>query len=385
MPVRIVATADNHLSRFHARMTPLKLEERRRRLRAGLDAAVSYAVREQADLFLMGGDTFDSPSPTNSDLRFVAECLGRLRSAGIATLGVGGNHDTPSGRTVQGGVAPLAPLADLGGITYFGTPDLQTTMLRVRDEELCIGGVTPMPGHNPIDPLEALLGPGGEAVQVFLTHGAIEGHGSGGAEPVLRKRTAATLPRLRLTISGHIHAYATERAGAALLVAPGATEWMTHGETGSRPGFVDLTLDGGEVREVRHITTSPQPRVTLELDLTHEMRDPHETALESLEAASSPDTLMRFRILGTVSREQYVALKLRQLQEQGEAFNFHFDLDATQLMLRDEFSTDVVRGLKVSQPQEISLVADELMASSESEEDRAWWRDARDELLRHYQ
>lgn len=384
MPARIVATADNHLSRFHARMTPAKLEERRARLRAGLQAAVSHALTRRADLFLLGGDVFDSPSPTNADLLFVAACLHKLQAAGITVLGVGGNHDTPSGRTVQGGVAPLSPLADLGGLVYFGSPQLEKTLVRVRGEKLCVGGLTPLPGHNPIDPLEALLGPEGGDVQVFLTHGAIEGHGYGGTEPVLLRRTAASPPNLALALAGHVHAFSTERAGAATLVAPGATEWLTHGETDTRPGFVEMELKEGRITEVKHVSTVPQPRVTLDLDLTELQGDIHEVALEYLEAHSSPETLMRFRVSGTITREMYAGLQLRRIQESGESMNFHFDLDATRLALQDKFSRDVVRGVKVSQPQEISLVAEELMQAADSPEQRTRWIEARDRLLSHY-
>ncbi len=382
--LRIVATADNHLSRYYARMSPVKLERRRERLREAFGRAVSHAVEQGAQLFLHGGDLFDSPSPTNADLAFVARCLHRLNAAGVAAFAAGGNHDTPSGRTVQGGVAPLSPLASLSGLTYFATPRLEKRQITVAGVPLCIAGLTPSPGQNPIDPLATLLGPEGQDVNVFLTHGAIEGHGLSAEEPVLRLRTAAALPNLVLAVAGHVHAPATERAGRALLAAPGATEWMTHGETDHQPGFLSLLIEDGRVTNVEHIPIRPQPRATLDLVMEDIEGDAHKAATELLQAHSSPETLTRLRIMGAATREQYTALRLRQLQELGEELNFHFDLDATRLHLKEEFARDVVRGVRVSQPQEIATVAQERIEAEESEHERALWAAARDELLGHY-
>jgi DNA repair exonuclease SbcCD nuclease subunit len=383
--VRIIATADNHLSRYHARMTPARLERRRERLRQAFGEAVSYTVEWGAHLFLHGGDLFDSPSPTNADLAFVAGCLRRLDAAGIAVFAAGGNHDTPSGRTVQGGVAPLSPLASLGGLTYFGAPTLDKREVAAGGATLCIGGLTPAPGHNPIDPLGALTGPEGEDIAIFLTHGALEGHGLGAEEPVLRLRTARALPNLALAVAGHVHAYASERAGGAVLLAPGATEWLTHGETAHPPGFASLLLEDGRVTHLEHIPVEPQPRVTLELVMEEVLGDPHEAALELIRQNSSPEAIVRLRVRGAATREQYTSLKLRRLQELGEEMNFHFDLDATGLHLREEFSRDVVRGVRVSQPQEIAAVAEELLEAEESARERALWTAARDEILGHYE
>lgn len=382
--LRLVATADNHLSRYHARMSPARLEERRTRLRAGFAAAAEYALAHRAHLFLHGGDLFDSPSPTNADLRFVAACLERLASAGIPVFAVGGNHDTPSGRSVQGGVAPLAALASLGGLTYFGSPQLETSRVRLNGAELRIGGLTPSPGQNATDPLDALLGTEGEDVDIFLTHGALEGHGSGAQEPLLRLRTARRLPNLGLVVAGHVHARATERAGSAVLLAPGATEWMTHGETSQQPGFTSLLWRDGRVAGIEHIAVEPQPRVTLELEVEETGEQPHAAALALMERHASPDALARFRLSGAATRQQYADLRLRALQQSGEALYFHFDMDATGLRLRDEFARAATRGVRVSQPEEIAMVAAELIAGEPDPSERARWTEARDALLEHY-
>jgi DNA repair exonuclease SbcCD nuclease subunit len=381
--IHIVATADNHLGRHHARMSPTRLEERRERLRSGFGAVVEFAVREGADLLVQAGDLFDTPSPTNADLLFVAGALRRLEAAGVAVCAVGGNHDTPSGRTVQGGVAPLSPLASLAGVVYFGAPELSTHTLNLGGRAVCVGGLTPLGGPRQWDPFEALASPAGEDVEIFVTHGALEGHSYGGApEPVLRRAAARALPRLRLAVAGHIHRHIVERAGHATLLAPGATEWLTHGETGAPAGFVSLRYDGERISDLRHVRTQPQPRAALELDLERLQGDAHEAARTLIERHATDDTLMKLTLRGGVGRDAYVSLRLGELRELGERSCHHFELDTAELYLRDDLAPDVARGVKVSPESEIATVAEELIRSAESEERRAALAEARDELLR---
>lgn len=380
-----MATADNHLSRYYPRLPPSRLEERRARLRAGFEAAVTYAIEQRASLFLQAGDLFDSPSPTNADVDFVAQCLQRLHAAGVPVCAVGGNHDTPSGRNVQGGVAPLAPLASLDGLSFFGSPELESRAYSLDGLTVCVGGATPTPGPAAIDPLEALHSPAGDEVDIFLTHGAIKGHSFPGArEPVLQLETAARLPNLKLAVAGHIHKHSVERAGGALLVAPGATEWLTFGETGAQPGFVTLRYDGERITDFQHVSVEPQPRVQLEVDLETVDGDPYEAILQVVAGSSSVNTLMKLVLRGAVTREQYVTLRLRELQERGAALCFAFDLDATGLYLREEFAVQAARGVRVSQEAEIDGVAAELIAAAETSRESILLAATRDELLSHY-
>jgi DNA repair exonuclease SbcCD nuclease subunit len=381
----IVATADNHLSRHHARMSPAKLESRRERLRQAFGAAVNHAIEHGAALFLHGGDLFDTPSPTNADLAYVAACLRRLEDAGVVVVAVGGNHDTPSGRTVQGGVAPIFPLAYLHGLTYFGTPTLERINLEVAGMPLQIAGMTPAPGQNAMDPLEALDSAAGDGIQIFLTHGAIEGHGAGSREPVLRRHSAATLPDLRLVITGHIHRHATERVGDVLLLAPGATEWMTHGEVDAPPGFVTCVWDGECVRDVQHVPVTPQPRVTIDVDMETLDNEPHEDVRALITTRSTAGALTRLRVTGIARREQYENLLLRQLQEYGAERNFHFDVDVTRLRISDNLQAGAVRGVRSSQPEEIAAIAQKFIEASSTEYARVLWQAARDEVLAKYE
>src|SRR5512133_14883 len=101
-------------------MFPQKLEERRARLRRGFAGAVEYALEQRAHMFLLVGDLFDTPEPRNAERQFVAEVLADLRAAGIACLGIGGNHDTPRTRGILAPATPHGTYARLGGLRLLG-------------------------------------------------------------------------------------------------------------------------------------------------------------------------------------------------------------------------------------------------------------------------
>ena len=75
----LVATADNHLGHYSARMPFTRLEERRGILRGGFYRAVDYALRHKATAFLHAGDLFDTVDPRNAERVAVAQRLARPR------------------------------------------------------------------------------------------------------------------------------------------------------------------------------------------------------------------------------------------------------------------------------------------------------------------
>ena len=75
MSVRIVATADNHLGRYYARMPVRTLEERRHRLRNTLGQVIDYAIANNAHLLVLAGDVFDTSNPRNPDRIYLARRL----------------------------------------------------------------------------------------------------------------------------------------------------------------------------------------------------------------------------------------------------------------------------------------------------------------------
>jgi DNA repair protein SbcD/Mre11 len=107
---RLVAIADAHLGRAHYQaVDPGGLNQREVDFAASWHRAVEAALGLDPDAVLVLGDLFDAPRPTYRAFREGARGLRTLAAAGVPTLAISGNHDTP--RLRESG-SPYAVLAD---------------------------------------------------------------------------------------------------------------------------------------------------------------------------------------------------------------------------------------------------------------------------------
>jgi exonuclease SbcD len=107
---RLVAIADAHLGRAHHQVVNEHgLNQREVDFAASWHRAVEAALGLNPDGVLVLGDLFDAPRPTYRAFREGARGLRTLAQAGVPTLAISGNHDTP--RLRESG-SPYAVLAD---------------------------------------------------------------------------------------------------------------------------------------------------------------------------------------------------------------------------------------------------------------------------------
>ena len=445
--IRMVVTADNHLGRYYDRMFPQRLEERRAWLRRGFAAAVDFALEQEAHLFLQVGDLFDSPEPRNLERQFVAEQLARLRAAGVVSLAIGGNHDTPRGRNGQPLATPLGSLARLGGLRLLGDPATRTEDPGLRTEPSALGtrdqrtaGETPALPASPIahhsalrtqnpeprtsslSPRSSVLGPidtelldidgvrvavGGLAldptapagsdpleglewrpeadIAVLLLHGSLEGHVYPGApEPIARRRTVERLEGVDYLLVGHVHRFATFRWGGRTVVVPGATERMTFAEMDGRPGFVYLEAEPGRLVTLRQVAVECQPREQLVIPTSELGESPAEEVKARMEAVCRRDAMVRVSLEGPISRRCYHDLRLRELAEYGAARCFFLDLDTTGLHVEDARQPSAARGGRLSQREELARFARERWEAATSRQERDLIEEATRAILEEY-
>ena len=57
------------------------------------DQVIDYATQNDADMFLLCGDTFKDPNPNSTVLKMFANRLSRLSRENIQTVIILGNHD----------------------------------------------------------------------------------------------------------------------------------------------------------------------------------------------------------------------------------------------------------------------------------------------------
>jgi len=381
-PVKAVVTADNHLSRPHARMSPQKLEVRRRWLRSGFKAAVDYAIDSEADLFLHAGDLFDSPQPRNVDRAFVAHQLLRLKEAGVRIFGIAGTHDSPRMMTIEGGTTPQRIYEQFEAMHMFdGFDDAAPVVVDVDGVSVAVGGVS----FNPVlmagdDPLEGIAFPRAADVGIMLVHYSVEGACyDQGNEPVISKASIAALEGVDLLAAGHYHDFRQFGIGRVKVLIPGATERMIYGaERDASFAYVELlpgradriqkvVVDGQEYRPVTLRTTELDPA------------EPFESACSRLETAVSAEAVVKVALEGPLTRETYRGLRLRELHQWGSNHCFHFEIDSSGLSLLDERLESAGKGVRLSVREEMSLVAQQLI--EQEPDNRELLEEARQELL----
>ena len=388
--IRVVLTADNHLGRYYAKMSPSVLAERRKRLRRAFEQVVEFACAQQAHLFLIAGDLFDSPNPRNIERTYVADALRRLREHDVTVIAIGGNHDTPKSSTEQGGHVPQSVYHELGALVFFDQGlTVQPWIDEIDSVRVAVGGITPspnlLPGHNPLD---GVTFDGDDAeVRILLMHCAIEGMIHPDAQEAILSRAAIeSLEGVGYLFVGNIHRHSTFVLGSKCVVVPGATEWMDFGDReDDKAGFVYLEIEPGRIdRQPQYKPITPQPRAEVLIRVTElDDDDPTSTVLTQLEAESGVDTMLKLRIEGAIPRDLFTRLDMRRIEESGRGNNSFFDLDMSGLWVQQPMVDIPAEGPRRSMREELTAYADKLISAAD-EGERAILVATKRDLLAQY-
>jgi exonuclease SbcD len=419
--LRVVLTADNHLSAYSPKLAPAKLVERRKRLGLAFKQTVDTAIERHAHLFVQAGDLFDTVDPRNKERDFVAEQLSRLQSAGIRTFGVSGNHDTPRQRTEQGGIAPQGIYDRLGGMHFFDSSDnLEPVLIEVAGLRVAVAGLSYRPnippGGDPLDQLQ-IVDPEGVIAQadlgIMILHAAIEGHAfPGEMETFVRRRSLAGLDGFRVVLAGHVHGYDRFSIGDKAIVVCGATELMEFGQSADTVGFVYLELTRHGLRHAEHVPIIPQPRHVIALRTTElwpvvqrlqkDASPEHaqsiatqvdgaplpsvtEQILQKIELYCTADAMVRLTLEGPITRDQYHELDVRGIWLYGQQRAFSFEVDENRLFLTSDVSPEgIERGERVAPRETLETVIQEWMVQAETPETRAILSKTRQRVLNRY-
>ena len=415
--VRVILTADNHLSAYSPKLSQTRLAERRRRLGLACKQVVDAAIERRAHLFIQAGDLFDSVDPRNRERDFVAEQLMRLQSAGIHTFGVSGNHDTPRQKTEQGGFAPQNIYHRLNGMYYFASSDVLTPVeLDVAGLRLALAGLSyhpgVVPGGDPLDHVGFTDPDGvltGADLGILILHAAIEGHAfPGEKETFVRRSSLARFEGFRVVLAGHVHAYDRFSIGDKAVVVCGATERMEFGQSEDRTGFVYLELTREGLRHAEQIPIKPQPRhivtirttelwppqqsntaTPLNPSPTQESEAPvlsiEERIIQKIDSYCTAEAMVRLNLDGPVTREQYHLLDLRGIWLYGQQRAFSFEIDESRLSLINDLSqAQVERGERIAPREMLEAIAQEWMERIETPDRRAILTKTRQRVLDRY-
>lgn len=415
--VRVILTADNHLSAYSPKLSPTKLAERRRRLGLAFKQVVDAAIERRAHLVIQAGDFFDSVDPRNRERDFVAEQLMRLRLAGVHAFGVSGNHDTPRQKTEQGGFAPQNVYHRLHGMYYFGSSDVLTPVgLDIAGLKIAFAGLSYHPGVTPggdpldhvkiVDPDDILTG---ADLGVLILHAAIEGHAfPGEKETFVRRSSLARFEGFRVVLAGHVHAYDRFSLGDKSVVVCGATERMEFGQSEDKTGFVYLELTREGLRYAEQIPVKPQPRHVITIRTTELWPPQQSSTATSLNPSSvqeneapvltisqriiqklipycTEEAMVRLNLEGPISHEQYHLLDLRGVWLHGQQRTFSFEIDESRLFLINDLAQATIeRGERIAPREMLETITHEWMEKAETPARRAILTKTRQRVLDRY-
>ena len=353
------------------------------------------------------------------------------------------------GEAPQGVYAALAglryfPRHDSIAPQLFAFGDLRLAVAGLSNNPVAPSGSDPLAQVAVDDPENVLV----EAdVALLILHAGIEGlcRPEEGERIVRRASIAALPPVFRVVAAGHIHRFAKERMEGRGLVVCGATERMEFGTQAGGAGFAWLELDRSGLVRAEHIPVPEQPRSDLTVSTTElwpkAQRTPTPNAPDTLAlpaqadvveetlaelaafapgplsdtatgtlwrssdaleqgavtplavlrrvlvAACTPETMVRLRLVGALSLDQYHQLPLRELLAYGQQHAFSFDVDTTGLRLLEPATIQLQSGGgPISPASEVrALLEDRLRTRTELDPDEETLRAAAELLLRRFQ
>jgi exonuclease SbcD len=221
--------------------------------------------REKVDILLMSGDVFDCGAPSAEAERAVFRFFRRVGEAGIQTVVIAGNHDSPSRVEAWGG------LTELVNVRAIGRPcrpaDGGLVELQTRAGEVALVAAVPFASPGDLvaaadlaegataahqryaDGLRAAIASvtapfRADAVNLLMLHTHLEGAAFSGSERQVHlgdewAATAQSLPSAAQYVAlGHIHKPQRVETAPAPAYYAGSPLQLDFGEAGEEKGFV---------------------------------------------------------------------------------------------------------------------------------------------------
>lgn len=310
--MRILHFSDTHLGyQAFDQVTPEGINAREQDVYDAFERVVERILSIQPDLVIHSGDFFHRPSPSNRALTFGLEQLRRIGQAGIPTVIIAGNHETPKTiynspilralRTLEH-VYPVFgdqwELFEFGQLAVHGVPHINDN--RILTQEL--SRLEPLADKFNILMLHTSLG------KRYL----MEEYG----EQVFPAEFETKLAGFQYISLGHWH----DRQSVNLhpnAWYSGSTERFSDTEIGSEKGFLLLDLDVANHCTISFEAIQTRPWLAWERNACHEVSAAElEAELELFKAANPTQNAIVSLTFNDIRPEQTLELgnlRLRQL------------------------------------------------------------------------
>src|SRR6266536_4220878 len=402
--ITVVLTADNHLGYAAFGQHPRKREERQQRLRHAFQQATDFAIGQGVDLFIQAGDLFDTTMPDERDRSFVAARLAQLKQAGVRTFALSGVHDTPTDAQSLLGESTPAPqisYARLGALHYFppilekDAQELEPVSLDIHGMAVGICGLGVLAGQegDPLEHLRVRADIGHADVSILILHAPIEGLTVGSSlldtRAQVSRSNIAKQTAFRYILAGYHHGYSHMDMDQTDVIVAGATQHVDFSTPDHAPGFVFLGLGVDGIRWCNHIKVDSPVLHRLEIQVQElwtsseadeTPRPPTEIILERLRPLCDAAAMVQLRLVGELTRRQYLQLDLNEIRRYGEENSFVLAIDDSALSILPEQEV-LETGERFSPREELITLADEWIAAASDEQEKKALRITKEELL----
>jgi DNA repair exonuclease SbcCD nuclease subunit len=260
--IRIAHFSDTHLGyRAFSKVNPQSGRNQRTvDVENAFSRAIDSILEQKPDIVIHSGDVFHQSRPSWHAIRHFVREMRRIEQAGIPTLVIAGNHDTPRLRT-DGSVYSVLELA-LPDIRFVAEYETVTETGLFEKLGVCVQAIPHGALTNPDPPYSFVVA--GKR-NILVSHGVVPGampENSYGEPGEVQLDTNLLDPEFDYIALGHYHLFSEAKARAWY---SGSTERLGFGDIDAKPGYAMVELgDPGSPPTVTWTEIEVRPMLSLE-------------------------------------------------------------------------------------------------------------------------
>ncbi len=335
--IKLLHFADLHLGvENYGRLDPATgLSTRLMDFLRSYDQVVDYALENDVSLVVFAGDAYKTRDPSPTYQREFAQRIRRLSAAGIPTVLVAGNHDTPSavGRAITVEIFATLEVENVyvakkpevinietkdGPVQIVALPWVTRSALLARDEyknknleeinQLILDRIINIVEGDDglISQLDSTVS--GATPTILAAHATVQGAVYGSERSVMLGQemilppSLARNPAFDYVALGHIHKHQVLYEEPPVIYS-GSIERIDFGEEREDKGFVVAEVERGRV-SWQFVKTDARPFVTIKVDVQSD--DPTAEILEAIAARDIEGAVVRLIIHMTAEKEPLI-------------------------------------------------------------------------------
>lgn len=268
--VRLIHVSDIHLGR-----TPHNIRERHEDIFESFRQVLDHALEIKPEAVVIGGDLFDVPRPSLSDVKRAAVMIRDAAGKGVRFIVAHGEHDKPKRREasvlevlsglIEGFIAPVMRVGPPAGfkdmVVRLGSLEVYVVHFQHDSPERCSRFLKAQ-----LEAFDRMASASDARWKVLLGHFALTSEA--GIEEMCRA-SVEDLPRVQYAALGHLHRKAVRLDSQPPYAYPGVLDPFEEGDVrlgGGSPLLVEITGDGEVSVEELRIRRRPQVVEYLDLD-----------------------------------------------------------------------------------------------------------------------